>query len=773
MDKKWLSFLLALVMILTAAVPALAAEAPPVAEDMPQTGAIAPMAEAPAADMAQDREVPLTFHGWSENIALHCDFIADGEEVTLLEDGSLQDTVLAGTDFSVVMAAGYGLEVLVGGTVTGSHAPDDPAFPNGTAYDVHVNEDAEYLELAAVCTGEGAPVQTEDAPSAEEIIPEAETPAEETIPEEEIPEIVPEVEPSVEEIEPETAPEAETTEIEPETQEEAPTPELAEAIDQPEETSAERPATGTFKDVPDDSWYKDVVEQAYASGMISGTSEDTFSPNAAASRGQTVAMLYREAGCPDVDAPVTFGDLTADYYKDAVKWAAAIGAVQGVSESQFAPNQAVTRQQLAAMLYRMAGQPGIWAGGMMEDYTDAQSIAEYARGPMQWALDNGIIKGYGDRTMRPNATATRAEVCAMLVRYNEVIALYPDDPVWWAGPGGNDKADETPAPTQPPAEPDYPPYAVPGVPDQPEKDPVWCIKDAARLRSGPGESYEVIGTVNKKAAFERLCVTADGWTGVAMKNPHYGPASPDEYITAYILTSCLSETAPAVSPYPPGDPEALEKWRDETLDEFRQEMDKHNALEFVHEDYEPAVSGDTWTYAVRGGGTVTIRGASGAALHAVGTSGWVGEDTLTLSVETECGWGIKGGENYGVQTELAEDVDGQKCWVYYTVEMNLGEDIDLQVTSGEDAPRVLRVALKDDIGASHVSSGWSRFTIFAPGPEIRWDGTDFFTLKPGYKLKSLSPYITIGEVQGERHSFKLTKFPPAGEDVFWVEAVRA
>ena len=83
------------------------------------------------------------------------------------------------------------------------------------------------------------------------------------------------------------------------------------------------------------------------------------------------------------------------------------------------------------------------------------------------------------------------------------------------------------------------------------------------------------------------------------------------------------------------------------------------------------------------------------------------------------------------------------------------------------------MALKDEIGASHVSSGWSRFTIFAPGPEIRWDGTDFFTLKPGYKLKSLSPYITIGEVQGERHSFKLTKFPPAGEDVFWVEAVRA
>ena len=771
MDKKWLSFLLALVMTLTAAAPALAAEgqeAPPVAEDMPQTAEIAP-----AADMAQDREVPLTFHGWSENIALHCDFIADGEEVTLLEDGSLQDTVLAGADFSVVMAAGYGLEVLAGGTVTGSHAPDDPAFPGGTEYDVHVNEDAEAVELAAVCTGEGAAVPPEDAPSAEEIIPEAETPAEETIPEEEIPETVPEVEPPTEETIPETAPEAETTEIEPETQEEAPEPEVPEAEDLPQETSAESPATGTFKDVPDDSWYKDIVEQAYASGMISGTSADTFSPNAVASRGQTVAMLYREAGCPDVDAPVTFGDLTADYYKDAVKWAAAIGAVQGVSETQFAPNQAVTRQQLAAMLYRMAGKPGIWAGGMMEDYTDAESIAEYARGPMQWALDNGIIKGYGDKTMRPNATATRAEVCAMLVRYNEVIALYPDDPVWWAGPGGNDKADENPAPTQPPAEPDYPPYAVPGVPDQPEKDPVWCIKDAARLRSGPGESYEVIGTVNKKAAFERLCVTADGWTGVAMKNPHYGPASPDEYITAYILTSCLSETAPAVSPYPPGDPEALEKWRDETLDEFRQEMDKHNALEFVHEDYEPAVSGDTWTYAVRGGGTVTIRGASGAALHAVGTSGWVGEDTLTLSVETECGWGIKGGENYGVQTELAEDVDGQKCWVYYTVEMNLGEDIDLQVTSGEDAPRVLRVALKDDIGASHVSSGWSRFTTFAPGPEIRWDGTDFFTLKPGYKLKSLSPYITIGEVQGERHSFKLTKFPPAGEDVFWVEAVRA
>ena len=577
--------------------------------------------------------------------------------------------------------------------------------------------------------------------------------------------------------------------------------------------------------MPDDSWYKDVVEKAYASGMISGTSADTFSPNAVASRGQTVAMLYREAGCPDVDVPVTFGDLTADYYKDAVKWAAAIGAVQGVSQSEFAPDRAVTRQQLAAMLYRMAGQPGIWAGGMMEDYTDAKSIAEYARGPMQWALDNGIINGYGDRTIRPNTTATRAEVCAMLVRYNEVIALYPDDPVWWAGAGGSsgsgteeqaetvvqkqtqtvshtgwnldnpklikpkrDKIDDGLYSNNETADQFYQQWAETlwGL-DRSGEDIMWCTRYLTRLRSGPGEQYDVVWTVNENNEVSRLGPDENGWTPVVYHQYVTSEGFTGWDYTGYLPTKYLTDQKPGHPTVQPTTGPELEAWFNYGMDapvpegygmEYLERMEKENPFQF--QEYEPAsIDGSTYTYKISGGGTVRIHNVVPEGLARVSTSERVKDDTLSVSIMVERGYGINGPSGFMSNNlslnpwgcGLTQSTDYSKCWVTGGAELNRGEDVDFYMTSGDEAPRVLQVTAKNTVGGLRMAEACHQFILLDKDGNPPDSYMDFFNLWNGYKLKSLSPYVTIGKVENELHYFKVSQVP-AGIDQVYVEVTR-
>lgn len=190
----------------------------------------------------------------------------------------------------------------------------------------------------------------------------------------------------------------------------------------PEMTAPETETGGTFRDVAQDSWYADAVEEAYSMGIVKGVSDDAFSPNGLTTRGQAVTMLYRMEGSPAVTGRIAFTDLTEDYYQDAVAWAAADGVVKGVSETSFDPDAPITREQWAVMLYRMAGEPIPYAGGLLEQYSDYDVTGyDYAYAAMLWAVDNGLISGYEDGTLRPTATATRAEVCAMLMRYR---ALY-------------------------------------------------------------------------------------------------------------------------------------------------------------------------------------------------------------------------------------------------------------------------------------------------------------------------------------------------------------
>ncbi len=186
----------------------------------------------------------------------------------------------------------------------------------------------------------------------------------------------------------------------------------------PSPTPAPAIPPNPFKDVDTAKWFGESVLWAYGKGIINGMSEDTFGPYSAATRGQLVAMLYRMNGQPAVSTTAPFTDLTADYYKAAVNWAAEKGIVSGYTKTIFAPNNKVTREQLAAMLYRMAGSPA--ASGSLDGFTDGGSVHTYAADAMAWAVEKGIITGYPNGEVRPGASATRAEVCVMLMRYSKL-----------------------------------------------------------------------------------------------------------------------------------------------------------------------------------------------------------------------------------------------------------------------------------------------------------------------------------------------------------------
>ena len=179
------------------------------------------------------------------------------------------------------------------------------------------------------------------------------------------------------------------------------------------------PAPATpFTDVKATSWYCQSVLWAYENGIVDGMGDGTFAPGKTATRGQMTAMLYRMQGKPAVTGTPPFNDLKADYYKDAVNWAAANKIVNGTSEDTFNPNGQITREDLVTMLYRMSGSPAV--SGDLGGFSDAGSVHAYARQAMIWAVGKGLIQGYDDNTIQPSTAANRAEVCTLLMRYSSL-----------------------------------------------------------------------------------------------------------------------------------------------------------------------------------------------------------------------------------------------------------------------------------------------------------------------------------------------------------------
>ena len=179
-----------------------------------------------------------------------------------------------------------------------------------------------------------------------------------------------------------------------------------------------------FDDAGRGDWFYDSVVYVYENGLMDGVSDTLFDPDGTVTRAQLVTMLWRLDGEPSVNYALPFTDVSGgEWYVEAVRWAAGEGIVNGVSETEFAPNAAVTREQLAAILHRYAQHEGydvsIGESTNILSYSDFASISEYAISAMQWACGEGIITGVTESTLEPQGTATRAQSAAILMRFLE------------------------------------------------------------------------------------------------------------------------------------------------------------------------------------------------------------------------------------------------------------------------------------------------------------------------------------------------------------------
>ena len=182
-------------------------------------------------------------------------------------------------------------------------------------------------------------------------------------------------------------------------------------------------ASDLFRDVAENTWYHEGVDYMVRQGYMDGMGGGLFGVNGTMPRGQMVTILYRIAGKPSVEGLENpFRDVAEGrYYTDAVIWAAANGIVEGMEEGVFAPEGAVTRQQVAVILYRHSGAE---AGNedLLSSYPDGKQVAPYARQAMNWAVSQGLIRGVengGVTTLSPAATATRAQMATIFLRYLE------------------------------------------------------------------------------------------------------------------------------------------------------------------------------------------------------------------------------------------------------------------------------------------------------------------------------------------------------------------
>lgn len=195
---------------------------------------------------------------------------------------------------------------------------------------------------------------------------------------------------------------------------------------------SDRPdVTLPYTDVSQSDWFYPYVAFAYERAWMTGTSETTFSPEETTTRAMLVTVLYRLEGKPAVDAASGFSDVSSgSYYADAVAWAKANGIVNGTSETTFSPNEPVTREQTAAILYRYAQYKGndVEKTADLTAYADAAAIHSYAKNAMSWAVAAGILNGVSSTSLEPTGSATRAQVATVLTRFAQTTQTPPAPP---------------------------------------------------------------------------------------------------------------------------------------------------------------------------------------------------------------------------------------------------------------------------------------------------------------------------------------------------------
>ena len=192
------------------------------------------------------------------------------------------------------------------------------------------------------------------------------------------------------------------------------------------------PPSMFFNDVHTTDWFYSDIEYVYYNMMMNGVGEGNFDPNGTCTRAMVVTVLYRLIGEPGMGGTCPFTDVKeSDWFYSAVKWAQNCGVVYGMTEKTFEPNTPVSREQLAAILYRFTKEvlgEDVSGGIMLIGFSDADSISDYARTPLSWAFGHGIIQGTDTETgkfLYPQNNATRCQIAAILHRFCDAYSLMP------------------------------------------------------------------------------------------------------------------------------------------------------------------------------------------------------------------------------------------------------------------------------------------------------------------------------------------------------------
>ncbi len=169
-----------------------------------------------------------------------------------------------------------------------------------------------------------------------------------------------------------------------------------------------------FPDVPAGAWYADATGYVSTMGLMKDCGDGNFHPNDAASRAMVVTVLYRVAGVPGVSSGPAFGDVDlTSWYHGGVAWAYNQGLVTGYDATRFGPNDPVTREQLAVILWRRAGSP---APQSVTTFRDSENISPWAADGVTWAAEQGLMHGRNDRSFHPQDATSRAELAQVLTR---------------------------------------------------------------------------------------------------------------------------------------------------------------------------------------------------------------------------------------------------------------------------------------------------------------------------------------------------------------------
>ncbi|MFQ9827413.1 MAG: S-layer homology domain-containing protein [Oscillospiraceae bacterium] len=180
-----------------------------------------------------------------------------------------------------------------------------------------------------------------------------------------------------------------------------------------------------FSDVKETDWFFQSVQYVCAHGIMNGSSGNSFAPQDKTTRGMIVTMLYRYDGSPVVSGQCPFGDVAAGkYYRKAVIWAAENQIVGGLGGDRFGPDEPVTREQLAAILYRYANYKGYDTQRSVElaKFADRDDVGSYAVNAVKWAVADGLLSGVSATELQPKGFAIRAQVAAILMRFCEGTA---------------------------------------------------------------------------------------------------------------------------------------------------------------------------------------------------------------------------------------------------------------------------------------------------------------------------------------------------------------